>query len=169
MQDPNTLAAMVQSTDFWISLSFIIFLFVLWKFGKNAVLNMIDTKIDTIKKDIETAENLRIEAQELLAQYQRKHKDSIKEAQGIIKSAEDRVTEIRRNADQEINDMIAIREKQLQERLNRMEESAIEDIRRYAADLTVTATARIIQDQLDAKTDEKLIKETSKKISASFH
>lgn len=169
MQDPNSIAMMVQSTDFWISLSFVIFLFVLWKFGKDAVLGMIDNKIDGIKKDIETAETLRIEAQELLAQYQRKHKDSIKEAEAIIKSAEERVTEIRRNADQEINDMISIREKQLQDRLQRMEESAIEDIRKYAADLTVRATARIIEDQLDSKTDEKLIKETSQKIGASFH
>lgn len=161
--------AILLDSYFWVVLSFGIFCFILWKFGLGAFLNIVDTRIADIRKEIQTAEDLRVEAQELLAQYQRKHKDALKEAEGIIKDAEKQAVDIRKKADQDLQDSIARREKQLMQRLKLMEQSAMGEIREHAASLAMEATTAIIAQNLDKKNGERLIKESIKALPEDLH
>ena len=77
-----------QSTSVWVLISFLIFVAFAYRKGRDGLLGMIDARIADIKKEIETAESLRIEAQELMAQYQRKLRDAKKESEQIISTAE---------------------------------------------------------------------------------
>ena len=72
---------LLHDASLWLLLSFIIFAGVVFKFGKGALLKMLDDRITGIREEIETAENLRVEAKEMLAQYQRKHKDATKDVE----------------------------------------------------------------------------------------
>src|SRR5690349_3157058 len=108
----------------WLVLSFAIFVAIVWKLGKDKFLAMLDGRIQSIRDEIKIAGNLRIEAQELLAQYQRKHRDAVKDAEKIIKTAEQQAEEVRRKAEAELSETIANREKQLEERLERMKQNA---------------------------------------------
>lgn len=157
---------LLQDTHVWFLISFLAFVAIAWKFGKNAVLAMLDGRIEDIRKEIETAESLRIESQEMLAQYQRKHKDAVQHADEIISNAQKQANEIKKKAEADLVETMARREKQLQERLKRMEQSAIEDIRQYAANLSVTATAELIAQSLDKKANENLVDVSIKDISA---
>lgn len=153
----------------WLLTSFIIFAFLVFKFGKAALLGMLDSRIKTIRDDIDTAENLRIEAQELLAQYQRKHRDAVKEAEGIVTTAKQHAKEIQRQAEKDLDETMQRREKQLEERLERMELSAIQEIQSYAANLAIEATAEIIANKLDKKTGEALVEQSIKDIDQKLH
>lgn len=153
----------------WFFVSFFIFLAIAVKAGKGAIIKALDGRIEDIRKSIEDAENLRVEAQELLAQYQRKHKDAVKDAEAIVKNAEAQAADIRAKAEAELDEQLARREKQLQDRLKRMENAATEEIRQYAANLALNATAEIIANQLDKKTNEKLIDESIKEIGSSVN
>ena len=62
----------LQDTNVWVLLSFILFMALAYYKGKDIILGGLDAKIETIRQEIVTAENMRVEAQELLAQYQRK-------------------------------------------------------------------------------------------------
>jgi len=161
--------SILLNTDFWVAISFGVFCFVLWKFGAAALLNMLDTRIANIRKEIQTAEDLRVEAQELLAQYQRKHKDALKEAEGILKDAEKQAGEIRKKADQDLQESVARREKQLMQRLKLMEESAMTEIREHAATLAMEATTAIIAESLDKKNGERLIADSIKALPKDIH
>ena len=66
-----------QDTHSWVLVSFILFVTVAFRFGKDKFLAILDGRIEAIRNDIKTAELLRIEAQELLAQYQRKQRDKV--------------------------------------------------------------------------------------------
>ncbi len=147
----------LEDSMIWLVFSFLIFCFILVKYGKSAMLNLLDKRITLIKTELETAESLRVEAQELLAQYQRKQRDAEQEAEGIIAKAEQHALEIRKGAEAGLVESLQRREKQLKERLNQMEEKAIQEIRVYAANLAVEATARIIEENMDKKSGEKLI------------
>ena len=160
---------LLQDTHVWFVISFLIFLGIAWKFGKDAVITLLDTRIEDIRKNIQDAENLRVEAQELLAQYQRKHKDSLKDAEAIVKNAEAQAADIRKKAEEELEESIARREKQLKDRLKRMEQAATEEIRKYAANLALNATAEIVAAQLDKKTNEKLVDASIKDIDKSLN
>ncbi|PJB70413.1 MAG: hypothetical protein CO093_08035 [Alphaproteobacteria bacterium CG_4_9_14_3_um_filter_47_13] len=151
-----------QDAQIWATLSFLFFLFFMWKFGKDKLLAALDSRIENIRKEIETAESLRIEAQELLAQYQRKQRDAAKEATEIVERAKVHAAEIQKQAEQNIADIAIRREQQLQERLKRMEQNAIQEIRTYAAALAVKATTEIIARQMDRKTNENLIEQSIK-------
>lgn len=159
----------LQDANFWLAISFVIFAAILWSKGKGALINLLDKRIDGIRKEIETAEQLRIEAQELLAQYQRKHRDAVKEAQLIIDNAQKHAAEISRKAEKELDEVMERREGQLRMRLERIKQNAIHEIQQYAADLAITATKEIITSKLDKNVNERLVSESIKDVGEQIH
>jgi len=151
--------AVLHDTNAWLAVSFLIFVFVLVKFGKAAILSLLDTRIETIKNDIETAENLRVEAQELLAQYQRKQRNAEKESERILDDAKRNAYNIKKMAEKELKDLIARKEKHLEDRIKLTKDAAMHEIQDYAADLAVRATQEVISDKISAKQDGALVKD----------
>ncbi len=139
------------------------------KYGKNAVTNMLDNRIDVIKTELQTAESLRVEAQELLAQYQRKQRDAEQEAETIIAKAEKHALEIRKLAEAQLAETLERREQQLKDRLAQMEHSAIQEIREHAANLAVQATAQIISEKMDKKATDRLMQDAVTAVAKNIH
>ncbi|MGH1403139.1 MAG: F0F1 ATP synthase subunit B [Alphaproteobacteria bacterium] len=160
---------LLQDTHIWFIFSFIIFVGILFKFGMPALNSMLDGRIEQIKKDLEEAENLRVEAQEMLAQYQRKHRDAVQESDKIIATARENAQQFKEKAESELDELITRREAQLEERLIRMEQNAINEIQSYAADLAMNAAAQIIAEKLDKKTNAKLVEQSIGSIEANIH
>lgn len=152
-------------TNVWYAVSFAMFALVIIKYGWPALINYIDNRIVEIREDIEKAESLRTEAHELLAQYQRKHRDAVQEADEIIKNAEKHAAEIKAQAEADIEEVIVRREKQLEERIARMQTNAIEEIQAHTANLAIEATAEIIASKLDKKANQNLVDASIKTIS----
>lgn len=159
----------LQDTNVWYTFSFIIFVAILLKYAMPALNALFDARIAQIKNDLETAENLRVEAQEMLAQYQRKHRDAVKESEKIIAKAKENAELFSKKAEAELDEIMARRESQLAERLNRMEQNAINEIQSFAADLAMNAAAQIIAEKLDKKTNAKLVDESIENISNNIH
>lgn len=156
---------LTHDSSLWVGISFVIFLFIAYKLGRKSVVNGIDGKINEIKTEIETAERLRVEAQELLAQYQRKQRDAEKEAKEILSNAKKQAKEITKTAETDLSELMDRRETQLGERLRRLEENAIAEIQSHAAELAVAATTEMIVQTLDEKTNAKLNEETINSLS----
>ncbi len=153
----------------WLVISFLAFLGIAWRLGKDKILALLDDKIEEIRKEIETAESLRIEAQEMLAQYQRKHRDAITESKKIIADAKKQAEAIHKQAGKDLEETLERRELQLKDRIKRMEQSAVQEIQNYAADLAMNAATEIITDKLDKKTGEKLVDQSIKNLSKQIH
>ncbi len=149
-----------NNTGIWVAISFIVFSVVAFKLGRKSILGLLDTRIAEVTNEIETAERLRVEAQELLAQYQRKQRDAEKEANEIISHAKSQAEQMVKTSEIELEETIVRREAQLTERLKRLEESAISEIQNHAAEITVAATTEIIVQTLDAKTNSDLNEKT---------
>jgi len=158
-----------HDTNIWMVFSFIIFFLILVKAGKSAMVNVVDKRIETIKNDLQSAENLHVEAQELLAQYQRKHTNAVKEADEIIANAETYAAKIRKQAKKELRENLDRREAQLADRVERMKMAAISDIQKYAADIAIEATREIIIKEFDKKADKALTDDAIKSVSGQVH
>ena len=156
-------------TDIWYAVSFLGFAAILWKYGKPALLGALDSRINAVREELETAENLRVEAQEMLAQYQRKHKDAVKDAEEILTNAKKQAKEIQKKAEVDLDETIARREKQLIERLDRLKQNAKDEILEHASSLAIAATTEIISDTLDKKANTKLVDQTIKGVGKNFH
>lgn len=156
---------LTHDTSLWVGISFVLFVFIAYKLGRKSVVSALDTRITEVKTEIETAERLRVEAQELLAQYQRKQRDADKEAKEILTNAQKRAEELTKSAETDLSNLMDRREVQLTERLKRLEENAIAEIQNHAADLAVAATREMILQTLDEKTNAKLNEETINSLS----
>lgn len=154
---------------FWLTLSFLLFGGIVIRFGLPVFNGMLDSRILEIRNNLETAERLRIEAQEMLAQYQRKQRDAVKESEKIISDAKASAKKFQENVESEMAESMKRREIQLQERLKRMEQAAVQKIQSYAAELAISAATQIAIEKLDQKADAKLIDQSIANIENSLH
>ncbi len=153
----------------WVFVSFAIFVVLAVVFGRATVLKLLDDKIASIRTEIANAEALRNEAQALLNEYEQKQKTALSETQRLIEDAKVQASDLHKRADQDLVDTIARREAMLKDRIQRMEETAIDDIRRYAADLAVSATQEIIAQKLDQSQAARLNDDTIRKVSENLN
>jgi F-type H+-transporting ATPase subunit b len=149
---------------FCVLISFIIFVVAFIRLAGKAITSRLDARIADIRKEISTAESLRIEAQELLAQYQRKQREAAKEAQAIIDNARKHAEQIGKQAEADLDAAIKRREQQMNDRLRRMEAAAVQEIRAYASELAVKATAEIIAKKMDEQNNSRLIDASIKQV-----
>lgn len=160
---------LLHDTNFWVLVSFVIFVGVFLKFGKSMVLESLDGKIDSIRTELATAEKLRVDAQELLAEYQRKHKDAVNEATQIVAKAQQHAEEIRNKAEADLAETMARREAQLNERLSRIEHKAMQDIQSYTASIAVNAARDLLKDKIDTKADKSIINSNLETVSKTLN
>jgi F-type H+-transporting ATPase subunit b len=169
MAAPHESAGLLMDTHVWFAGSFVTFVILAFVFGRKAILGKLDGRIAEIRNEIQTAENLHREAQNLLTQYQIRHEEAVRDAAKIKAEAEKDAEKIRTKAEADMQDAMERREKQLEERLARMKQSAIAEIQQYAADLAAAATAEIIAKKLDKKSNEKLVDHAINKIGENLH
>lgn len=160
---------LLGNTTFWYFLSFVVFVIMAYRFGAAAVTSQLDNQIQEVKKKIETAESLRVEAQELLAQYQRKQRDALKEADQIIDKAKESAEKIRAKSEADLEASIAKREEMVEKRITRMQEEAVHKIKTHAADLAMRAAQVMIEENIESGKDGGLMEESIKNISSQIH
>jgi F-type H+-transporting ATPase subunit b len=151
------MAHFFQDPTAWVLVSFIIFAAMAFKLGRGAILGKLDARIAEIKKEIAAADALKNEAEMLLGQYVQKQHEAAKEAQIIVETAKKQAIEIGRQAEMDIKETVRRREQQLSERLARMEQATINEIRAHAAKLAVKATAEIIAEKMDQSANDGLV------------
>ena len=149
---------LLQDTHFWVLLASIGFVIALLKYARKPLLSMLDARTAKIKAQLDEAERLKNEAQEMLAESQRKHRDAIQTSQKIIDSAKETAARIQKEAEQKLTDGLKRKEEQLLERIKRAETAAIEELRHQAADLAAKS-AEILLHEAMPKRGPKLVDE----------
>jgi len=151
-------AGFFSDTASWVLLSTVIFAVVAWKKGRKPLLDMLDTRTSRIKTELDEAERLRIEAQDLLSETQKKHRDAIQTAQKIIDNAQQTAKRLEETSQMKLEDSLKRREEQLLERIARAEAAAIQQLRDQAADIATRAAEVLLEDAM-AKRGPKLVDE----------
>lgn len=160
---------LLHDTNFWVLISFLIFVVGVFVYGRKAILGSLDSKIDAIKTELEEAERIRVDAQELLAEYQRKHKDAMNEADKIVAEAKKHAESIREKAEADMANATERREAQLNEKLSRLEQQAAQDIQAYTAKIVVNAARDVLTDKMDSKSDKDMIADTMDGVSKTLN
>ncbi len=78
---------MFSTPAFWTLVAFVIFVGLIGKTVFKGVTKALDDRTDKIRGEINGAEKLREEAQDLLADYQKKQRDAAREVEAIIAPA----------------------------------------------------------------------------------
>lgn len=151
--DPTSLASL------WAFIALLIFLgIVVYMKVPGAIARSLDQRAAQIAAELEQAKSLREEAQQLLAEYQRKRQEAENEAASILSSAEKEAAQLREEARAKSEDYVARRTALAEQKIRQAEADAINEVRSSAVDIAVAAAERLMADKVDAKAAGDLFK-----------
>jgi F-type H+-transporting ATPase subunit b len=138
-------------------LIFLVTLGVLYRFAWGPLLNILEARRRRIQEGVEAAEQAKRDREAAAREYQARLEEARREGQRIIdrisKEGEDLRKELEAKARQDADGIIARARAEIEQE----RQSAVQDLRRQAADLAVLAASRIIGESLDEKKHRELI------------
>jgi F-type H+-transporting ATPase subunit b len=163
------MAEILSSAETWVALAFIIFVVLVWKPVQKAVLSALDDRAARIERELTEAARLRDEAQALLAQYQQKHRDALKEAEGIVAQARSEAERLAQQAARDLEASLKRREELAMQRIAQAEQQAAADVRAAAIDVAIAATERLLKEKVDGAKGDALIDQAIRELPAKLH
>lgn len=160
---------MLSDPTFWVLVSFVIFVALVWKPGSKAVAQLLDDRAEKIRSDLEKAAKLREEAQVLFAEYQKKQRDALKDAEAIVAAAKAEAEALSKQAAADLESSLKRREQLALQRIAQAEAQATADVRAAAVDLAMAATRKILTDKLDTGRQEALIDAAIKELPGKLN
>jgi F-type H+-transporting ATPase subunit b len=158
-----------ESPEFWVAVAFVIFVAGLWKKVAPLIASALDARAARIEKDLEEAAKLREEAHALLAQYQRKQHDALKEAADIVAQAKVEAERYAARAAVELDGALKRREQLAMQRIAQAEQQALQEVRAAAVDIAIAATSKLLVDKLDAGRQDALIDAAIKELPRNLN
>ena len=161
--------AVLHNPHTWVYVGLAIFLVLvgpkIWK----ALSTILDQRALKIKADLDEAQKLKDEAQALLAEYQRKQRDAMREADDIIANAKSLANRQIKDAAEKLEQSLARREKTSLDKIAQAEAQALAEVRREAVDVATAAAAKLIQAQLDGAKGSALIDQAIAEVGKKLH
>ena len=143
----------------WTWLVFVVLFLVLKKYAWPSILSVTEQREETIRRQLEEAEQANAKAQALLAEQQKLLGESRTQAQSMLAEAKSAAERERAAAVQKTRD----EQDQLLARARREiaaeGEKARQELRREAVDLSLAAASKLIGERLGADADKKIVME----------
>jgi F-type H+-transporting ATPase subunit b len=155
----------LASLLFWSIISFGVLLYLLKRYALPGIVEMLELREKKIKDNLDQAERLKQEAQQLLEQYEAKLKSVHAEGREILetarKQAQEQLEENEKRMEVETQRMLAEARAEIQ----RDQQQAMQEIRRTAADLTLLAAEKVLARSLNDADHRRLIDEAVREIT----
>ena len=143
----------------WTLITFALVFFILRKFAFGRIAGLLEDRRRIVQENLEAAEHARDEARRLLEEYKAQLAGSRQEAAGILDRARRTAEEDRRRMSEEL---AAERERgiaQAQQAIQAETRQSLDRIKSEVADLTLTATEKVLGRTLDDAEQRRLIDE----------
>ncbi|MBI3453864.1 MAG: F0F1 ATP synthase subunit B [Rhodospirillales bacterium] len=160
---------MLSSPEFWVAVAFVIFVGLAYRPLARMIVGALDERSARIRADLEKATQLREEAQNLLAQYQRKHREAMKEAADIVAHAKAEAERLAVQGQKELDDALKRREQLALQHIAQAEAQAVQEVRARAVDAAVSATAKLIAERMDSARQAALIEQAIRELPAKLN
>ena len=151
----------------WGWATFLVLLILLYKVAWKPILSTIDKRENTIQGSLDSAKNAQEEAEKLLSKHQEMIKSAEQEAQNLIREnkelAEKLKQEILAQAQKTAQNLI----EKAKADIEKEKESALLSLRTEVADLTITATRKIIGEILDETKQRQMVDDLIREIPDS--
>tara|TARA_B100000029_G_scaffold353235_1_gene345849 strand:- start:11 stop:508 length:498 start_codon:yes stop_codon:yes gene_type:complete len=147
---------MTIDATFWVAISFFIFCGVLvyLKIPQKVNQSLI-SQINEIKKELDEAEKLKVEAKNLLSDYESKIDKSKKESQKIInlaiKDTEKNIIEKTKNFHQ----MVENKKKNVEQKIYQMKQNALREIKNISVKISIETVENLVKKSIDKNKLEK--------------
>ena len=150
---------MVIDATFWVAISFIIFIGVLFYFKiPNKINDVLNKLIFDIKNEIDESEKLRTEAKKLLEDAQKKLDKAENIKKEILDQAKKESDQLIIDLNEKFHKSSDLKKNIAENKINQMKENAIKEIRNASVKIAIDSVKKIITTSVDASKLDKLFK-----------
>lgn len=160
---------MLHTPEFWVAVSFVIFVALVWKKASAAIASLLDGRAEKIRAELDEAERLHKDAQALLNSYQRRQADALKEAEAVLAHAREEAARLRAQAGADLESSLKRREAQAMDRIAQAEAAAVSEVRNLTVDVAIGASRRILAGGLQAVQADRLIEQSIAELPKHLH
>jgi len=147
---------MIIDATFWLTISFFIFIAVIVYLKVPQKINSsLINQINTMKKEVDEAEKLKVEAKNLLSDYERKIDKSKKEIKEIILSAQKDVEKNILEKTEKFHQTIDDKKRNTKQKISQTKENALKDIKNISIKISIETVQNLIENSIDKSKLEK--------------
>jgi len=141
---------MTIDATFWVAVSFFIFIggLVYLKVPQK-LNNSLSDEISKIKKELNDSNKLKIEAKDLLSDYERKIDKSKKEVQEIINNAKKNSEKNILEKTNKFHAIIENKKKITEQKITQMKEDALKDIKNMSIQISIKSVELLVKNSID--------------------
>ena len=148
---------MTIDATFWVAVSFFIFVGVLiYLKVPQKINNSLTDQINEIKRELGEAEKLKIEAKNLLSNYENKIDKSKKETLEIINLAKKNSEKNILEKTEKFHQIMEFKKKNAEQKIAQMKENALRDIKNISVKISMKTVEHLIKNSIDKNKIAKL-------------
>jgi F-type H+-transporting ATPase subunit b len=151
----------------WTIVVFLISLFILRKWVFPLIGEALDKRAKTIEGEIDSAAQLRQEADKVLEEYRERLKEARAQSEEIVGRARQTAEVHEHEARERGQEIIAEATKRAERDIDAATKRALDDIRREVADLTIMATEKVVRKTLNDGDQRRLVEEALSEMDLS--
>ena len=160
---------MTIDATFWVSVSlFIFFGFLIYLKVPQKINNSLTGQINQMKKELDEAEKLKVEAKNLLSNYENKIDKSKKEVLEIINLAKKDSEKTILEKTEKFHQIIEGKKKNTEQKISQMRENALRDIKNISVKISMEAVEHLIKNSIDKNKLEKLYSKNLEQVKTSL-
>ncbi|MDB5522731.1 MAG: synthase subunit [Rhizobium sp.] len=154
----------------WAQVALVIFLGVIVYLKVPSVITKsLDERSAKIAAELNSAKQLREEAQALLVEYQKKRKEAEAEAALIVAAAKREADALAEDAKQKTAEYVARRTALSEQKIKHAETEAVNAVRAAAVDLAIAAAEKLIAGKMDANASNGLFNTAVSEVKAHLN
>jgi len=159
-----------MDATFWAFVALIIFLGIAFYMKVPGMIGKsLDERANRIRNELEEARRLREEAQQLLAEFQRKRKEAEQEAGDIVAAAKREASQLLEEAHKKTEDYVVRRTALAEQKIAQAERDAVSEVRSSAVDIAIEAARSVLAGKVDARTDADLFKASVQELQTKLN
>ena len=151
---------MFSDPQFWVAVSFILFIAAIFNPVRKILTSSLDTQIKDIKNKIDEVENLKNEAQKALDELKDRETKVEKEIQNLNLESEKRIAELKNISTSKLTDQIEKRKILAENKIEQLVRDTNNSIKNYISSVAIESTRNILLQNLSKDKKSALIEES---------
>ena len=148
---------MIIDATFWVAVSFFIFFgCLIYLKVPQKINNSLTDQINKVRKELDEAEKLKVEAKNLLSNYENKIDKSKKEVLEIVNLAKGESEKTILEKTEKFHQTMENKKKNAEQKIVQMRENALRDIKNISVKISMDAVEHLIKNSIDKNKLEQL-------------
>ena len=156
---------MFSDPQFWVAVSFFLFILAIFNPVRKILLTSLDTQIVEIKNKINESEDIKNEAQKTLSELKIRESEVEKEVKELELNSENKIQELTKLSSIKLSEQIEKRKILADNKIDQFLREINSSIKEYISNVAIEATSHILINNLSSEKRSDLIKDSIKELN----